>query len=159
VSIAATSASCGSFGSGVLSRDCRERRADLMVRTGDQAVPRVSRQMAPCCLLVSVWKAWRSTHSLTADIGMPELGLEEHLRRLEWIFLRNFDVYHICTSLIWGIWGTWESSDQMSDIRSFRWLCIYLRLDICLDVLQLLVHSSYAVGSHLGSEEAGCQVV
>ena len=43
----ATSASCGSLGSGVLRRDWRERRADLIVRTGDQAVPRVSRQMAP----------------------------------------------------------------------------------------------------------------
>ena len=43
----ATSASCGSFGSGVLSSDCRERRADLMVRTGDQADDKVSRQMAP----------------------------------------------------------------------------------------------------------------
>jgi len=43
----ATSASCGSFGSGVLRRDCRERRADLIVNTGDQAVPNVSRQIAP----------------------------------------------------------------------------------------------------------------
>ena len=47
MSILATSASCGSFGSGVLRRDCRERSADLIVRTGDQAEPRVSRQMAP----------------------------------------------------------------------------------------------------------------
>lgn len=44
----ATSASCGSFGSGVLSRDWRDSSADFMVRTGDQAVDRVSRQMAPC---------------------------------------------------------------------------------------------------------------
>ena len=51
MSILATSASCGSLGSGVLRRDWRERRADLMVRTGDQAVPRVSRQMAPCIVL------------------------------------------------------------------------------------------------------------
>ena len=43
----ATSASCGSFGSGVLSKDWRDRRADLMVRTGDQAEDRVSRQIAP----------------------------------------------------------------------------------------------------------------
>ena len=43
----ATSASCGSFGSGVLRRDWSERRADLMVRTGDQAEDKVSRQMAP----------------------------------------------------------------------------------------------------------------
>jgi hypothetical protein len=47
MSMLATSASCGSLGSGVLRRDCRERRADLMVRTGDQAVPNVSRQIAP----------------------------------------------------------------------------------------------------------------
>lgn len=43
----ATSASCGSLGSGVLRRDWRERSAALMVRTGDQADPRVSRQIAP----------------------------------------------------------------------------------------------------------------
>jgi hypothetical protein len=47
MSILATSASCGSFGSGVLSSDCRERRADFIVRTGDQAEPSVSRQIAP----------------------------------------------------------------------------------------------------------------
>lgn len=47
ISMDATSASCGSLGSGVLRRDCRERRADLMVRTGDQAEPMVSRHMAP----------------------------------------------------------------------------------------------------------------
>jgi hypothetical protein len=47
ISMLATSASCGSFGSGVLRSDCKERRADLIVRTGDQAVPRVSRQIAP----------------------------------------------------------------------------------------------------------------
>ena len=49
----ATSASCGSFGSGVLRRDCRERRADLIVSTGDQAVPNVSRQIAPFSRRVS----------------------------------------------------------------------------------------------------------
>ena len=48
INILATSASCGSLGSGVLRRDWRERRADLIVRTGDQAEPRVSRQIAPC---------------------------------------------------------------------------------------------------------------
>lgn len=47
MSMLATSASCGSFGSGVLRRDWSEIRADLMVRTGDQAVERVSRQIAP----------------------------------------------------------------------------------------------------------------
>ena len=43
----ATWASCGSLGSGSLRRDWSERRADLRVRMGDQAVDRVSRQMAP----------------------------------------------------------------------------------------------------------------
>jgi hypothetical protein len=47
ISIPATSASCGSFGSGVLSRDWREIRADLMVRTGDHCDDSVSKQMAP----------------------------------------------------------------------------------------------------------------
>jgi len=47
MSMLATSASWGSFGSGVLRSDCRESKADLIVRTGDQAVPRVSRQIAP----------------------------------------------------------------------------------------------------------------
>jgi hypothetical protein len=46
-SIPATSASCGSLGSGVLSRDCSEIRADLIVRTGDHCEDSVSRQMAP----------------------------------------------------------------------------------------------------------------
>lgn len=47
INIPATSASCGSFGSGVLRRDWRDSRADLMVRTGDHAADKVSRQMAP----------------------------------------------------------------------------------------------------------------
>jgi hypothetical protein len=46
--ILATSASWGSFGSGVLNNDCSEIRADLIVRTGDQALDNVSRQIAPC---------------------------------------------------------------------------------------------------------------
>lgn len=47
ISMWATSASWGSFGSGVLRRDCSESRADLIVKTGDHADPRVSRQIAP----------------------------------------------------------------------------------------------------------------
>lgn len=47
ISIPATSASCGSLGSGVLRSDWRDKRADLTVKTGDQAEERVSRQMAP----------------------------------------------------------------------------------------------------------------
>lgn len=43
----ATSASCGSVGSGASRRDCSERRAVLMVRTGDHFCERVSRQIAP----------------------------------------------------------------------------------------------------------------
>ena len=47
ISMLATSASCGSLGSGVLRRDCKEMSADLMVSTGDHCVLSVSRQMAP----------------------------------------------------------------------------------------------------------------
>src|SRR3954471_10165661 len=45
MSCCATTASWGSFGSGELRRDCSEIKADLMVRTGDQPVLRVSKQM------------------------------------------------------------------------------------------------------------------
>ena len=43
----------------MLRRDWRERRADLIVRTGDQAEPKVSRQMAPFCMLGLEIKEWR----------------------------------------------------------------------------------------------------
>merc|ERR1712005_27452 len=51
ISMPATSASCGSFGSGVLRRDWSEMRADLMVRTGDHCDDSVSKQIAPVCEL------------------------------------------------------------------------------------------------------------
>ncbi len=43
----ATSACCGSLGSGEHSRLCSEIRVDFRVRTGDQASLRISRQIAP----------------------------------------------------------------------------------------------------------------
>lgn len=47
INMPATSASWGSFGSGVLRRDWREMRADLIVSTGDHCEDSVSKQMAP----------------------------------------------------------------------------------------------------------------
>jgi hypothetical protein len=108
MSMLATSASCGSLGSGVLRSDCKERRADLIVRTGDQAVPRVSRQIAPYNMLTIRISVTGDTYSLTADIWMPQLCLEKHLRRPKGVFLRNFDVYYICTAFIGRIWRTWK---------------------------------------------------
>jgi hypothetical protein len=46
--ILATSASCGSFGSGDSMSWPRERIAVFIVRTGDHPSFRVSRQIAPC---------------------------------------------------------------------------------------------------------------
>ena len=74
MSIVATSASWGSFGSGVLRRDCRDSRADLIVRTGDHAEPRVSRQIAPCeevRMLRAAGKKRLLTYSLAANVWMP----------------------------------------------------------------------------------------
>lgn len=45
--ILATSASCGSLGFGASRSMRKDRRAVLMVPTGDQPLPRISRQMAP----------------------------------------------------------------------------------------------------------------
>jgi hypothetical protein len=50
----ATSASCGSLGSGVLSNDCNDNKADLIVSTGDQALDSVSRQIAPYTSKMSI---------------------------------------------------------------------------------------------------------
>lgn len=47
INILATSASCGSLGSGEARRDWREIRAFFNVMMGDQALLRVSKQMAP----------------------------------------------------------------------------------------------------------------
>ena len=44
------------MGSGELSKLCKLMRADLIVSTGDQAVPRVSRQMAPVTEETFGWK-------------------------------------------------------------------------------------------------------
>ena len=97
VSIPATSASCGSFGSGVLRSDCREMRAALIVRTGDHAVDKVSRQMAPCkkhLVRRNTWTGERSNYRLTADIWVPDLCLELHHGGLERVIARypNIDL-------------------------------------------------------------------
>lgn len=47
INMLATSASCGSLGSGVERSDWREIRADLIVSTGDHCDDSVSKQMAP----------------------------------------------------------------------------------------------------------------
>lgn len=100
----ATSASCGSFGSGVLSKDWRDRRADLMVRTGDQAEDRVSRQIAPYESHLSVSFAAAGSddraYSLAADIGMPHFGIEFHYWRSKWILSRYSNINGICAAFI-----------------------------------------------------------
>lgn len=112
INIVATSASWGSFGSGVQRRDWRERRTDLMVKTGDQAVLKVSRQIAPYfskstfpSLVLKL-----ITYSLTADIWMPELSCELHYWWTERIFIWDFDVDNISTSFIGCVWWTHKGS-------------------------------------------------
>jgi len=89
------------------------------------------------------------TYSLTADIWVPQLCLERHLRRSEWVFLRNFDVHYICASFIRCIWWSWKGCMQMRQIRtSICCFCQYLRLDIALDICQLLGNAADPVRSH-----------
>lgn len=157
----ATSASCGSLGSGVLSNDCSDRRADLIVRTGDHAVDSVSRQIAPYSkatlgpVLSSTSHAILRapgipvTHRLTADIGMPDLGLEFHNRWSERVFCRDLDIDIIATTFVWGPRRARERATQMGDILVItHGVCQNLRAAIRVDISQLFRNPTRSIGSH-----------
>lgn len=111
-SILATSASWGSLGSGVLSKDCSESRADLIVRTGDQALESVSRQIAPYIgyqnpvLLKCI--SWKSTDRLAADIWMPHFGFKLHGRWSERVVGGDFDIDVVGATFIRGARWPWK---------------------------------------------------
>jgi hypothetical protein len=95
-----------------------------MVRTGDQAEERVSRQIAPYAKrfvslapkqrhLSALW-GLGCTYRLTADIRVPDFGVKLHNRRPKWIFVWDFDVYDEVATFIGRAWGTSELSLQVS---------------------------------------------
>jgi hypothetical protein len=95
-----------------------------MVNTGDQAVPRVSRQIAPWAEDCQWWaqknrggniyyiSGW--TYSLTADVGVPDFGIELHGGGAKRIVGVNLDVDDVGASFIWRARGT-------------RYLCLQVR--------------------------------
>ena len=92
-----------------------------MVSTGDQAEDKVSRQMAPCTLAISIIPSFRlkfTTYCLTADVWMPNFRLKLHDGRPEGILRRYSDVNDICSSFIRGSWRPLERSFEMHDIIS-----------------------------------------
>ena len=48
------------------------------------------------------------TYSLTTDIRVPELCLEEHNRGTKRVFLGNLDIDYIRPSFVGCIWRAWE---------------------------------------------------
>jgi len=121
MSIAATSASCGSFGSGDASSPWIDISAVLSVKTGDHAVDKVSRQIAPCQVTtVSSGRLLSSfmidflaedytvfTHRLTANIWMPYACLELHNWRSKWVIIWNLNI----------------NAELSTFIRRIRWSC------------------------------------
>jgi len=105
----------------VLRSDCRDRRADLIVRTGDQAEESVSRHIAPYGReTVSIkWVASESsTYSLTANIWMPHLRVEFHDWRPEGVISGYLDIDNVIPSLIWCAWWTFEGAFQVCQVIS-----------------------------------------
>lgn len=55
-------------------------------------------------------------YRLTADIGMPDLGLELHDRRAEWVFIGYPDVDKISAILVGSTRRTFEGTPDMSEV-------------------------------------------
>jgi hypothetical protein len=85
-----------------------------MVRTGDQALPRVSRQMAPWIRLLARCmtgrKFGREMYSLGADIWMPEFRDEFHDGRFEGVVIWDLNIDDVCAALIWCVSRSGEGS-------------------------------------------------
>ncbi len=151
-SMLATSASWGSFGSGVLRRDCREIRADLIVRTGDHADDRVSKQIAPYASPQSVtlehYNHVACAYGLTADVGMPDLGLELHHGRPERVLCWYLYVNPVPSALIWSIWWAEKLAPKMRQvIRNYRF-DQYPGVRVVLDIGDFLGDTASATGAH-----------
>lgn len=132
-----------------------------MVRTGDQAVERVSRHIAPCHTISNHYPPPPASaaapgalgqglaYRLTADIGVPDFGLELHDWRPERVFRGYFDVNFIGSTLVGSTWGSSEGSPQVGEVvpTSHRFSC-NLRVGIRMDICDLLCNTARTVRSH-----------
>ena len=152
-SILATSASCGSLGSGVLSSDCRDNNADRTVKTGDQALESVSRQMAPWRYTVSedslANTAVGYAYCLAANVGMPHFRFKFHAGGTKGVVGRDGDLDIEGTTFIGSPRRTRKGSTQIRDIIMISDRFDFdLGMGIGLDVGKFFAHASHAISRH-----------
>ena len=86
---------------------------------------------------------------MTADIRMPDLGLEFHGRRSEWIFSRYSDIDLVGATFIRGARRTRKRASEVGNVtvaaNRFR---RDLRAGICADIRDFLRDTAGPVGSH-----------
>ena len=113
----ATTASCGSFGSGEASRDWTESRAVFSVRAGLHWSFNTSRQMAPLaeltfgCLEGRGVSAPEEAHSRHLGVA-PNFRLEAHLGRLERVLGWQADVDEESAALVGRRVWAWREGAQ-----------------------------------------------
>jgi hypothetical protein len=119
-----------------------------MVRTGDQPVLSVSRQIAPYQVSVSVLFGNRlCTYRDTGHVGVPDLGEKPHDGWLEGVFVRNGDINLESAAFVWSSGRASERALKFSDAVANR-IDIDVRDRIRLDVRQLFRDSSRSVPGH-----------
>lgn len=90
-----------------------------------------------------------ATYRLTADIWMPDLGLELHDRRTERVFIGYLNVHKICTVFVGRAWGAFEGTPEMSEVvTTSQWISRDLRMRIRVDVCDFFRDTAVAIGSH-----------
>ena len=93
------------------------------------------------------------THCLRTDVGVPDLGLELHVRWSKRILTRNFDVDMVCGSLIWCVWRPKELTAKMCKVIAIpRRLYYDLRELVVLDVGDLFGDTPGTVRGHYRSK-------
>ena len=141
-------------------------RADLMVRTGDQAEERVSRQIAPwkrdSLAYVQWWKGWRgrgcSTYRLAADIWVPDLGIELHYRGAEGVIIWYPDVDIICTTFIGRAGRALEGTLEVCEVGRTDGAGFDIGEGVAVDIGYFFLDPASSAGRHAGEGRAELSV-
>lgn len=90
---------------------------------------------------------------MRADVGVPDLGLELHVRWSKRVLARDLDVDMICSTLIWCIWRPKELSAKMCEVVAVSCRLYYdLRELVVLDVGDLFGDPPGTIGGHIWRE-------
>jgi hypothetical protein len=120
-----------------------------MVRTGDQPVLSVSRQIAPYQISVGVLFAYKlCTYRNTGHVWVPDLGEKLHDGWFEGVFIRDADINLKCTAFIRCSGGASERALELGDAVANR-VDVDMGDGISLDVRQLFRNSSSSMSSHV----------